>query len=45
MSPACRIRARGTALERRSVAMRSHAEPCGRRVELSLTHQVFLAPI
>lgn len=37
--------ARGRALELRSVAMRSHAEPGGRRVELSLTYQVFLAPV
>ncbi len=37
--------ARGRALELRSVAMRNHAEPGGRRVELSLTYQVFLAPM
>ena len=37
--------ARGRALELRSVETRSHAAPGGRRIELSLTYQVFLAPM
>ncbi len=36
--------ARGKALELRSVARRSRAEPGGRREELTLEYQVFLAP-
>ena len=37
--------ARGRALELRSAEIRSQAEPGGRRIELSLTYQVFLAPM
>ena len=37
--------ARGRALELRSVEMRSQAEPGGRHIELSLSYQVFLAPM
>jgi len=36
--------ARGNALELRSVARRSNAEPGGRRHQLTLTYQVFLSP-
>jgi mxaA protein len=39
-----RAGARGNALELRSVARRSSTVPGGRRLELTLTYQVFLSP-